>query len=67
MPDVLIVLKRLLNSIEEKELQELDLWIDAENTISAIVYDNNSITLITNTDKLKIERKGMVVNNEWFR
>lgn len=64
MPDILIVLKRLLNSIEDKELEELDLWIDAENTISAIVYDNNSITLITNTDKLKIERKGMVVKNE---
>lgn len=57
MENVLITLKRLLNSIDDKELKEMELWIDAADTISAIVLDKNSVSLITNTDKLKINGK----------
>lgn len=57
MENVLITLKRLLNSIDDKELKGMELWIDAADTISAIVLDKNSVSLITNTDKLKINGK----------
>lgn len=57
MGNVLITLKRLLNSIDDKELKGMELWIDAADTISAIVLDKNSVSLITNTDKLQINGK----------
>lgn len=57
MENVLITLKRLLNSIDDKELKGMELWIDAADTISAIVLDKNSVSLITNTDKLQINGK----------
>lgn len=57
MENVLITLKRLLNSINDKELKGMELWIDAADTISAIVLDKNSVSLITNTDKLQINGK----------
>ena len=55
--DVLLKLKRLLNSIEDNELKELDLWIDCEKGVQAIVLDDNAITLVTDTSKLKINNK----------
>ena len=57
MENVLIKLKRLLNSIDDKELEELELWIDGEHTIDVIALDINSITLVTDSEKLKIDNK----------
>lgn len=57
MENVLLKLKRLLNSIDDEELKELELWIDNENTIDLIVLDTNSITLVTDYEKLKINNK----------
>lgn len=57
MENVLLKLKRLLNSIDDKELKELELWIDCEDTIDVIALDTNSITLVTDDKKLKINNK----------
>lgn len=53
--NILKKLKYILNSYTDKELEEIDLWIDNTNTIDVIAIDNNSISLITDSDKLKID------------
>lgn len=55
--NILKKLKYILNSYTDKELEEIDLWIDNTNTIDVIAIDNNSISLITDSDKLKIDGK----------
>lgn len=57
MENTLIKLKRLLNSIEDDELEDMDLWIDNEDKIDVIALDSNSITLITEEAELKINDK----------
>lgn len=54
MPEVLLKLKRILNAIPDKELKDLDLWINAEDEISAIITDDTSICLITEDSSLKV-------------
>lgn len=55
MEKVLLKLKRLLNSIEDEELKEMDLWIDNERGVEIIALDGNAITLVTEERKLKID------------
>ena len=57
MEDVLIKLKRLLNSIDDGELKDMNLWINCEVQPQLIALDSNSIVLIT--DKTKLEYDGM--------
>lgn len=57
MVKTLLKLKRLLNSIEDKELEEMKLWIDNVSEIEIIAVDGNSISLITEKEKLKIDGK----------
>ena len=57
MENTLIRLKRLLNSIDDDELEDMDLWIDNEDKIDVIALDSNSITLITEEAELKINDK----------
>lgn len=55
--NILKKLKYILNSYTDKELENIDLWIDNTKNIEVIVVDNNAITLITDTNLLKIDNK----------
>ena len=54
MENSLLILKKLLNSIEDEDLKEFDLWIDNDKTIDVIAIDTNAISLITDKTILKI-------------
>ena len=54
MENSLLILKKLLNSIEDEDLKEFDLWIDNNKTIDVIAIDTNAISLITDKPILKI-------------
>lgn len=55
MEEILLKMKRLLNSINDEELKNMDLWINGENKIQILVMDENSILLITDREKLKYD------------
>lgn len=55
--NILKKLKYILNSYTDKELENIDLWIDNTKNIEVIAVDNNAITLITDTNLLKIDDK----------
>ena len=47
-------LKKILNTYTDEELENMDLWINSNNCINAIIVDDNSINLITDDAVLKI-------------
>lgn len=47
-------LKKILNTYTDEELEDMDLWINSNNCINAIIVDDNSINLITDDAELKI-------------
>ncbi len=55
MNNVLKNLKAILNGLTEEELQNYELWINNEAGVSVIAIDENSISLITDNSKLKID------------
>lgn len=57
MDNDLIRLKRVLNSIDDDELRDMDLYIDCESGVQMVAIEENAITLVTNTHKLKIDDK----------
>lgn len=57
MDNDLIRLKKVLNSIDDEDLKEMDLYIDCESGVQMVAIDENAITLVTNTHKLKIDDK----------
>ena len=57
MDNILIKLKRLLNSIDDDELEDIDLWIDNTDNIQGIMLDDASIVLITDLKKLTFDGK----------
>jgi hypothetical protein len=59
MENILIKLKAILNSLSDEELKEYDLWIDNDTGVELIAVDDNSIVLVTDKEKLKIN------NREW--
>ena len=59
MNNVLKILKEILNGLTEEELQNYELWINNEDGVSVIAVDENSISLITDSSRLKID------NREW--
>lgn len=59
MNSVLKNLKAILNGFTEEELQNYELWINNEDGVRVIAIDENSISLITDSSKLKIN------NREW--
>lgn len=54
MDKPIIRLKKILNTFTDKELEEIDLWIDNDAGIEIIAINANSISLITDSSKLKI-------------
>lgn len=54
MENVLITLKKLLNSMTDKELKEMDLWVDNKSGIQAIAIDDNAISIFTKDTELKV-------------
>lgn len=57
MDNDLIRLKKVLNSIDDEDLKEMDLYIDCESGVQMVAIEENAITLVTNTHKLKIDDK----------
>lgn len=55
MNNVLKNLKAILNGLTEEELQNYELWINNEDGVSVIAIDENAISLITDSSKLKID------------
>lgn len=55
MENILVKLKTILNGLSDEELKNYDIWINAYKTVEMIVLDNNSITLVTDSDLLKID------------
>lgn len=54
MDNSLLILKKLLNSIDDEDLKEFNLWINNSKTIDVIAIDKNAISLITDEAILKI-------------
>ncbi len=54
MENILVKLKAMLNSLPNKELEQMDLWIDNSKNVEVIALDDNSISLITDKEKLEI-------------
>ena len=57
MDNDLIRLKRVLNSIDDEELRDMDLYIDCDTGVQMVAIEENAITLVTDTHKLKIDDK----------
>lgn len=57
MDNDLIRLKKVLNSIDDEDLKDMDLYIDCESGVQMVAIEENAITLVTNTHKLKIDDK----------
>ncbi len=59
MENILIKLKAILNVFSDEELKNYELWIDNDTGVELIAVDDNSIVLVTDKEKLKIN------NREW--
>lgn len=60
MNNILRKLKSVLEGLSDEELDNFGLWIDNEDEIQMIAIDENAISLITNTKKLKNRWRGLV-------
>lgn len=47
-------IKAILNSYTDKELEEMNLWINSTECVVAMLVDDNDIDLITNSAEIKI-------------
>ena len=47
-------LKHILDSFSDNELEDMDLWIDSNDTIKSILVEDNDIVLITEDADLRI-------------
>lgn len=52
--NMLIKLKKILNTYQDDELALIDLWVDYNLCIEAIIVDENNIHLITEKAEIKI-------------
>lgn len=57
MDNDLIRLKKVLDGIDDEDLKEMDLYIDCDSGVQMIAIEENAITLVTDTHKLKIDDK----------
>lgn len=48
------ILKNILNSYTDEELEQLDLWVNSDSKISNIIIDEWNIDLITKDMKIDI-------------
>ena len=59
MDDILVKLKAILNGLSDEELSKYELWVNNDTGVDVIAVDDNSIVLVTDKEKLKIN------NREW--
>ena len=57
MDNDLIRLKKVLDGIDDEVLKEMDLYIDCDSGVQMVAIEENAITLVTDTHKLKIDDK----------
>lgn len=57
MDNDLIRLKKVLDGIDDEDLKEMDLYIDCDSGVQMVAVEENAITLVTDTHKLKINDK----------
>lgn len=55
MENILVKLKGILNVLSDEELKNYELWIDNDAGVELIAVDHNSIVLVTDIEKLKID------------
>lgn len=51
---MLVRLKRILDSYKDDELEEMELWINSNDTIKSILVEDDDIVLITEDADLRI-------------
>ena len=51
---MLVRLKHILDSYTDDELEEMELWIDSNDTIKSILVEDDDIVLITEDADLRI-------------
>lgn len=54
MDNILLILKKLLNSIDDEQLKDLELWIDNDTKIKMVGLDKNAISIITEKTDLRV-------------
>ena len=47
-------LKKILNTYTDKELEGMDLWINSNEGVDAIIIDDININLITSDAEIKV-------------
>lgn len=47
-------LKKILNTYTDKELEGMDLWINSNEGVDAIIIDDTTINLITSDAEIKV-------------
>lgn len=57
MENALVKLKGILNGLSNEELKKYDIWINTYETVEMIVLDDDSITLVTDSDMLQIDER----------
>ena len=50
-------LKTILNAYSDKELKEIELWVNSSNMVKTIIFDGLSIDLITEDAEIKVNDK----------
>lgn len=51
-------LKYILASYDDEELEDMELWVDAEQPIEMIITEPNSLTLVSEEGKKTLKIKG---------
>ena len=48
-------LKHILNTYTDKELEDMDLWINSSQVVEMILIEEDSINLVTDNSEVKID------------
>ena len=49
------VLKGILNTYSDSELEDMDMWVNCDSEVSYILIDEDNINLITKNAKIKVD------------
>ena len=48
-------LKHILNAYTDKELEDMDIWVNSNKTIDTILVDEYNIDLITEDSEIRVD------------
>lgn len=49
------VLKGILNTYSDSELEDMDMWVNCDSEVSYILIDEDNINLITKNTEIKVD------------